>query len=129
MSKHRAATTLTAPQLNCNNFVEDLHALWREFVSKYPTTKTLIKYSREQIDRRCANATMGEILPGRITKKVDTNNLIESWHTTLKRRHLGHECNVRVIYLSYLLQGVARLSYNVLQDKEWSSAYYPVSIR
>ncbi|KAF9342095.1 hypothetical protein BGX26_008378, partial [Mortierella sp. AD094] len=36
---------------------------------------------------------------------VDTNNLLESWHKTLKKNYLGKERNVRADYLLYTLQG------------------------
>ena len=49
---------------------------------------------------------------------MDTNNMIESWHKTLKRNHLRNERNVRADYLIYLLQGAV--------NKDFRIAYYKI---
>ncbi|KAF9099680.1 hypothetical protein BGX27_000541 [Mortierella sp. AM989] len=44
---------------------------------------------------------------------IDTNNLIESWHKTLRHQFLGRERNVRPDYLIYLLQGAVEIGFRV----------------
>ena len=44
---------------------------------------------------------------------MDTNNLVESWHKTLKKCHLGSKCNVRADYLFYLLYDIVNTEFRV----------------
>lgn len=44
---------------------------------------------------------------------MDTNNLVESWHRTLKTHHLGKERNLRADYVVYLLQGAVEVDFRM----------------
>jgi hypothetical protein len=44
---------------------------------------------------------------------VDTNNLVESWHKTLKSGHLGSQRKIRVDHLIWMLQGAVDINLRV----------------
>ncbi|KAG0195584.1 hypothetical protein BGX28_001060, partial [Mortierella sp. GBA30] len=48
---------------------------------------------------------------------VDTNNLVESWHKTLKKVHLGNKRNVRTDYLIYLLFRITNTDFRLTHFK------------
>ncbi|KAG0365627.1 hypothetical protein BGX24_004036 [Mortierella sp. AD032] len=48
---------------------------------------------------------------------INTNNLVESWHKTLKRQHLGYERDLRGDDLIHLLQGVVEIDFRTLHFK------------
>jgi len=48
---------------------------------------------------------------------TNTNNLVESWHKTLKRQHLGHERDLRADDLVCLLQGVVDIDFRTSHFK------------
>ncbi|KAF8944945.1 hypothetical protein BGZ46_006144, partial [Entomortierella lignicola] len=47
----------------------------------------------------------------------DTNNLVESWHKTLKSQYLGSERNLRPDDLLHLLQGVVNIDFRTIYYK------------
>ncbi|KAI8597229.1 hypothetical protein EDD21DRAFT_385987 [Dissophora ornata] len=95
---------------------EELTTLWNAFQNKFPQACSVITYIEK-------NWMTAEKIPKWATfmrqdyQHVDTNNLIESWHKTLKKHHLGSERNVRADFLIYLLQGVTNTDFRVTYYK------------
>ncbi|KAF9934067.1 hypothetical protein BGZ67_004024 [Mortierella alpina] len=95
---------------------EELQNSWQMFTTTFPAAQTLIKYIEKN--------WMPETQKQRWVKfarqdyqHIDTNNLVESWHKTLKQHHLGNERNVRTDYLMYVLLGVVDQDFRVTYFK------------
>ncbi|KAI7826598.1 hypothetical protein BC939DRAFT_491767 [Gamsiella multidivaricata] len=89
----------------------DQERLWAAFKRKFPTATTLIEYIENRwLNEHVERWTAYHRMDG---QEVTTNNWVESWHKTLKQKHLGHERNVRADYLVYLLEGAVDADFRV----------------
>ncbi|KAI8601364.1 hypothetical protein EDD21DRAFT_374660 [Dissophora ornata] len=95
---------------------EELTTLWNAFKNKFPQACSVITYieknwmTAEKISKWASFVRQDY-------QHVDTNNLIESWRNTLKKRHLGSERNVRADFLIYLLQEVTNTDFRIAYYK------------
>ncbi|KAG0195928.1 hypothetical protein BGX28_000358 [Mortierella sp. GBA30] len=95
---------------------EEMQISWEMFKAKYPTATTLIRYiEKNWINEASLVRWVSFAREGH--QHIDTNNLIESWHKTLKKHHLGSERNVRADFLIYLLQGVVNQDFRLTYYK------------
>ncbi|KAG0354803.1 hypothetical protein BGZ54_001477, partial [Gamsiella multidivaricata] len=85
---------------------EKLLELRNEFKGQHAQKVILIRY----IERKWMN---GESMPTWNYQHVDTNNLVESWHKTPKKVHLGNERNVCADYLIFLLYNIIKTDFRV----------------
>ncbi|KAK3804606.1 MAG: hypothetical protein JOS17DRAFT_670160, partial [Linnemannia elongata] len=94
----------------------DLQVKWNTFQNLFPFATKLITYLEKQW-----------MVPKKLAKWVlyfrenyqhtNTNNLVESWHKTLKRQHLGYERDLRADDLVCLLQGVVDVDFRTTHFK------------
>ncbi|KAG0272366.1 hypothetical protein BGZ97_010990, partial [Linnemannia gamsii] len=95
---------------------DELQAKWRAFQNSFPLATKLISYLDKQW-----------MVPKKLVKwalylrenyqHTNTNNLVESWHKTLKRQHLGYERDLRADDLVCLLQGVVDVDFRTTHFK------------
>ncbi|KAF9914386.1 hypothetical protein FBU30_002587, partial [Linnemannia zychae] len=84
--------------------------LWNEFQTRWPNhdmTKYIKKWFDEGTRPKWA-AYARQAYPD-----LTTNNLIESWHKSLKRIYLGKERNVRPDYLMYVLMNAVERDFRI----------------
>ncbi|KAG0218945.1 hypothetical protein BGX31_011471, partial [Mortierella sp. GBA43] len=83
---------------------EQLNSLWSHFKAQFPRAKKFITFI-EKSWMTSEKKSKWTVFVRENYQHIDTNNLVESWHKTLKRHHLGKERNLRADFVVYLLQG------------------------
>ncbi|KAI8357387.1 hypothetical protein B0O80DRAFT_496160 [Mortierella sp. GBAus27b] len=83
---------------------EQLNSLWSHFKAQFPRAKKFIAFI-EKSWMTSEKKSKWTVFVRENYQHIDTNNLVESWHKTLKRHHLGKERNLRADFVVYLLQG------------------------
>ncbi|KAF9079428.1 hypothetical protein BGX23_004124, partial [Mortierella sp. AD031] len=94
----------------------ELQVKWNTFRNLFPFATKMTSYLEKQW-----------MVPKKLAKWVlylrenyqhtNTNNLVESWHKTLKRQHLGYERDLRADDLVCLLQGVVDVDFRTIHFK------------
>ncbi|KAI8599777.1 hypothetical protein EDD21DRAFT_416467 [Dissophora ornata] len=84
---------------------------------KWTSIRALLRPNKTSIRRQRLQALGGPTAPLYYMKynhnyqHINTNNLVESWHKTLKRQHLGSQRNLRPDDLVHLLQGAVDVDF------------------
>ncbi|KAF9079089.1 hypothetical protein BGX23_005099, partial [Mortierella sp. AD031] len=111
----RAMRGLLKAIRNANTEAE-LQERWRNFQVSFPNVSKLILYIEKQWMAPDKLARWALYLRENY-QHTNTNNLVESWHKTLKRQHLGYERDLRGDDLICLLQGVVDIDFRTSHFK------------
>ncbi|KAF9189314.1 hypothetical protein BGZ51_009708 [Haplosporangium sp. Z 767] len=99
---------------------EELRELWDTVKERIPTSQTFIDYMEKQWINDQKLPRWAPLYQDN-HQHIDTNNLVERWHRTLKHNYMEGRRNLRADDLIYILQGVV--------DIQFRTEYYKATNR